>query len=80
MKKREHFLTSLLLLNFFVLAIYLSLFTDLRCYVFDAYIICAYILYTLLTHGSSNQNKQTPLPLVHKRTVPTERPSLVDEI
>jgi hypothetical protein len=27
-----------------------------------------------------NINKQTPLPLVRERTIPTERPPLVDEI
>jgi NAD-dependent dihydropyrimidine dehydrogenase PreA subunit len=26
------------------------------------------------------KNKQTPWPLVHKRTIPTDRPPLVDEI
>jgi hypothetical protein len=29
---------------------------------------------------TKTQNKQTPWPLVRKRTIPTERPPLVDEI
>jgi hypothetical protein len=29
---------------------------------------------------SSNKNKQTPWPVVRERTIPTERPPLVDEI
>jgi hypothetical protein len=29
---------------------------------------------------SQKQNKQTPWPLVRERTIPTERPPLVDEI
>jgi hypothetical protein len=30
--------------------------------------------------GLKSANKQTPWPLVRKRTIPTERPPLVDEI
>jgi hypothetical protein len=29
---------------------------------------------------NTNKNKQTPWPLVRERTIPTERPPLVDEI
>jgi hypothetical protein len=31
-------------------------------------------------YGLLGVTKQTPWPLVHKRTIPTERPPLVDEI
>jgi hypothetical protein len=33
-----------------------------------------------LTRMSTEQTKQTPWPLVRERTIPTERPPLVDEI
>jgi hypothetical protein len=32
------------------------------------------------TREDKNTNKQTPWPLVRERTIPTERPPLVDEI
>jgi hypothetical protein len=32
------------------------------------------------TKRERETNKQTPWPLVRKRTIPTERPPLVDEI
>jgi hypothetical protein len=31
-------------------------------------------------NGADMQNKQTPWPLVRERTIPTEKPPLVDEI
>jgi hypothetical protein len=31
-------------------------------------------------NNNNNKNQETPWPLVHKRTIPTERLSLVDEI
>jgi hypothetical protein len=31
------------------------------------------------THHNRKTNKQTPWPLVRERTIPTERPPLVDE-
>jgi hypothetical protein len=36
------------------------------------------LYHTLNKHN--NNNKQTPWPLVRERTIPTERPPLVDEI
>jgi hypothetical protein len=44
----------------------------------------SYIVNTIQFNISANSictyTKQTPWPLVHRRTIPTERPPLVDEI
>jgi hypothetical protein len=40
------------------------------------HILCGY----RYRQSFSKKTKQTPWPLVHKRTIPTERPPLVDEI
>jgi hypothetical protein len=37
-------------------------------------------LYELIYGHSNTLKQQTPWPLVHKRTIPTERPPLVGEI
>jgi hypothetical protein len=34
----------------------------------------------LIKHNNANTNKPTPWPLVRERTIPTDRPPLVDEI
>jgi hypothetical protein len=51
------------------------------------YATCSYCFYSSLLHTLSvlwaiirRSNKQTPWPLVRERTIPTERPPLVDEI
>jgi hypothetical protein len=37
-------------------------------------------LSTIEIFGKYTNNKQTPLPLVRERTIPTEQPPLVEEI
>jgi hypothetical protein len=41
---------------------------------------CSFELNGVQIGISTNNQKQTPWPLVRKRTIPTERPPLVDEI
>jgi hypothetical protein len=38
------------------------------------------MLLALTTNLSNDQKKQTPWPIVRERTIPTDRPPIVDEI
>jgi tetratricopeptide (TPR) repeat protein len=45
----------------------------------DSLFVCSMLVGIKTTKNKQN-NKKTPWPLVRKRTIPTERPALVDEI
>jgi hypothetical protein len=65
--------------------VYSSHFAPNRpCFIYNgrhAILLMAYFVsYASSEERNYKQNKQTPWPLVRKRTIPTERPPLVDEI
>jgi hypothetical protein len=63
--------------------VYSSIFNCTKAvFVFQAFpcVKCVHATFITATELSAEKLIQTPSPLVRKRTIPTERPPLVDEI